>query len=188
LYGKGLSENVYCDKALTIDYLGAEKSSHMKKAIKYTGISLAAVLLLLQFYRPARNQSNGTLPSDIVMAYGVPENVATVLHKACYDCHSNNTHYPWYANVQPVGMWLGHHVDEGKEELNFSEFGNFKAKRKLHKLQEIVEQIEEGEMPLSSYTIIHKEAVLTAEEKQLLTSWARGLSQRITIESATAGR
>ncbi len=160
----------------------------MKKALKFTGISLAAVLLLLQLYRPARNQSSETLPTDIVMAYSVPQNVATVLHKACYDCHSNNTHYPWYANVQPVALWLANHVQEGKEELNFSEFGTFKTKRKLRKLQEIAEQIEEGEMPLSSYTIMHKEAVLTAEEKQLLITWAKGLSQRITIESATAGR
>jgi hypothetical protein len=158
----------------------------MKRVIKITGISMAVLLLLLQLYRPARNENRETPPTDIIVAYGVPENVANILHRSCYDCHSNNTQYPWYSHIQPVGMWLANHVDEGKDELNFSEFGNFKTKRKLRKLQEIIEETEAGEMPLGSYTLIHKKAMLAPEEKELLANWARGLSQRITIESATA--
>ncbi len=155
---------------------------YMKKVFKITGLSLLALLIIMQFYRPARNESATVPASDIITAYAVPDNVAVILKKACYDCHSSNTHYPWYANIQPVAMWLEHHIDEGKDELNFSEFGNFKTRRKLKKLREIVDEVEEGEMPLSSYTLIHKEAVLTEQEKQLLTDWAKGLTQKITLE------
>lgn len=154
----------------------------MKKALKITGISLLVALVALQLYRPAKNVSTQTPPTDIVQAYGVPADVAVILHKACYDCHSNNTHYPWYSNIQPVGMWLAHHVDEGKDELNFSEFGSYKPRRKARKMHELVEEVEEGEMPLESYTLIHGEAKLTAEEKQKLIEWAKGLEQRITLE------
>lgn len=156
----------------------------MKKFLKITGITLLVVLVALQLYRPAKNVSAQTPAIDIVQAYAVPADVAAILHKACYDCHSNNTTYPWYSNIQPVGMWLAHHVEEGKDELNFSEFGNYKPRRKLKKMKEIVEEVEEGEMPLESYTLIHGEAKLTASEKQLLTEWAKGLEQRITLEPA----
>lgn len=154
----------------------------MKKFLRTTGIVLLVILVGLQFYRPAKNVSAQTPPSDIVQAYAVPENVATILHKACYDCHSNNTNYPWYNNVQPVAMWLADHVDEGKDELNFSEFGNFKPRRKLKKLKEIVDEVEEGEMPLESYTLMHGEAKLTEAEKQTLIEWAKGLAQKISLE------
>ncbi|GAA4459408.1 heme-binding domain-containing protein [Nemorincola caseinilytica] len=154
----------------------------MKKAFKVLGIGLLVVLAVLQVWRPEKNVSAQTPPSDIVTAYAVPANVADVLHRACYDCHSNNTHYPWYSNVQPVGIWLADHIEEGKDELNFSEFGNYKTRRKLKKLKEIVEEVEEGAMPLSSYTWIHKEAVLSPADKQLVIEWAKGLAQKISLE------
>jgi exonuclease VII small subunit len=144
---------------------------------------LLVALVLIQFYRPERNINPNTTADDIVNAYSVPADVASVLHKACYDCHSNNTNYPWYNNFQPVALWLDDHVREGKDELNFSEYGSFKTKRKLKKLKEIVKEVEEGEMPLDSYTWIHGEAKLTAAEKQLLIDWAKGLSTKITMEA-----
>ena len=142
-------------------------------------IGFLVVFVILQFIRPARNESATPSANDISTAYNVPENVQVVLKKACYDCHSNNTHYPWYINIQPVGLWMQNHVNEGKDELNFSEFASYKPKRKAHKMEEVVEQIEAGEMPLSSYTIIHKEAVLNSEEKRLLIDWAKALFQQI---------
>jgi hypothetical protein len=80
-------------------------------------------------------------------------------------------------------MWLADHVKDGKDELNFSEYGNFKTKRKLKKLKEIVKEVEENEMPLDSYTWIHSEARLTAAEKQLLIEWAKALSTKISMET-----
>lgn len=156
----------------------------MKKVIKTTLVVLLVVLVLIQFYRPAKNDGPIDVPSDISVAYAVPADVMNVLHKACYDCHSNHTEYPWYNNIQPVALWLADHVKEGKEELNFSEFGTFKTKRKLKKLKEIVHEVEEGDMPLSSYTLIHNEAKLTPQEKQMLIDWAKALTQKISMEPA----
>lgn len=155
----------------------------MKKALRITGISLLVILAALQLYRPERNINTAPPPpSDIMEAYAVPSDVAFALHRACYDCHSNNTHYPWYTNIQPVGIWMADHVDEGKDELNFSEFGNYKPRRKLKKLKEIVDEIEEGAMPLNSYTWMHKEAILNAPDKQIVIEWAKGLAQKISLE------
>jgi exonuclease VII small subunit len=154
-----------------------------KKIIKWTCIGLLVALVLIQFYRPAKNIDPTTPASDITVAYQTPPEITQILHKACYDCHSNNTAYPWYNNFQPVAMWLADHVKDGKDELNFSEYGNFKTKRKLKKLREIVKEVEENEMPLDSYTWIHSEARLTAAEKQLLIEWAKALSTKISMET-----
>lgn len=142
-------------------------------------IGLLVVLVIIQFIRPERNVASAMSANDISTKYTVPDDVNKVLQKACNDCHSNNTVYPWYSNIQPVGWWLQNHVNEGKEELNFSEFASYKNKKAAHKLEEVVELVEEGEMPLESYTIVHKEAKLTNEEKATLVAWAKALHQQI---------
>lgn len=144
----------------------------MKKKIL---ILLVVLFAIIQFFKPARNISAGKSTADISNHYSVPDHVNIILDKACNDCHSNNTVYPWYANVQPVAWWLDNHVQEGKQELNFSEFGNYSLARQYHKLEEVKEMIDEGEMPLGSYTIIHRDAKLTNEEKHALLSWAEGI-------------
>jgi len=133
------------------------------------------ILIAIQFIRPAKNQSNDVLTSEISHVYTVPQNVSVILKKACNDCHTNNTVYPWYAQIQPVGWWLNHHIEEGKDELNFNEFGAYAVPRQYHKLEEVVEQVKEGEMPIWSYTLIHTNAKLTDEEKQTLINWAQGI-------------
>jgi len=133
------------------------------------------ILIAIQFIRPAKNQSNDVLTSDISHVYTVPQNVSVILKKACNDCHTNNTVYPWYAQIQPVAWWLNHHIEEGKDELNFNEFGAYAVPRQYHKLEEVVEQVKEGEMPIWSYTLIHTNAKLTDEEKQTLINWAQGI-------------
>jgi hypothetical protein len=147
--------------------------------IKKIILGLLVMLIVLQFVRPARNESSAPATNDISTVYNVPEEVHAILDKACYDCHSNNTRYPWYTNIQPVGLWMADHVKDGKDELNFNEFATYKKKRQAHKMEEVVEMVEEGEMPLGSYTWMHKEAVLTAEEKALLVNWAKALHQQI---------
>lgn len=156
----------------------ANKSKGILKKIL---LGLLVVVIIIQFIHPAKNISTAPMPQDIAVAYPMSAEVHHILQVSCYDCHSNNTQYPWYNNIQPVAWWLADHVDEGKRELNFSEFGSFTAKRKLRKLKEIVEQIEKDEMPLSSYTMIHKDAVLSPAQKQMLIEWAKGLAQQITI-------
>lgn len=135
---------------------------------------LVIVLVVIQFFQPDKNIDSSGDPetNDVSNAISVPDSVQNVLQKSCYDCHSNNTDYPWYAEVQPVGWWLNHHIDEGKTELNFNEFSTYSLRRQYKKLEEIAEQVKEDEMPLSSYTLIHKDAILSKEQKMLITSWA----------------
>jgi hypothetical protein len=148
----------------------------MKKFLKTIAIAVIIILLLAQFL-PKNNYNNGDalFPASIETSHKVPDDVAAILKTSCYDCHSNHTTYPWYANIQPVSKWLGNHVNEGKGELNFSEFGIYSLRRQYHKLEEIAEQVEENEMPLSSYTLIHSNASLNETQKKLLSSWVKNL-------------
>ena len=151
--------------------------------IKKVLLAAAAILVVIQFIHPKHNTSTGPFPNDITTAFTVPDNVQQILGKACNDCHSNNTTYPWYSRIQPVDWWLQDHVNDGKEELNFSEFAAYKPKRQHHKMKEVIEQVKEGEMPLNSYTWVHKEALLTDEEKVILTTWAEQLRAEIAVKN-----
>lgn len=132
------------------------------------------ILVIFQFFHPDKNADNSPTAeaNDISKVMNVPDNVQDILQKSCYDCHSNNTDYPWYAEVQPVGWWLNRHIEHGKKEVNFNEFSTYSVRRQYKKLEEIVEQVKEDQMPLSSYTLIHKDAVLNKDQKLLLASWA----------------
>ena len=148
--------------------------------IRKTVVVLGALLLAAQFVRPGRNLSPVPGPNDISVKHPVPAAVQSVLHRACYDCHSNNTRYPWYAEVQPVRWWLDSHINEGKQHLNFSEFGTYPAKRAGKKLDEIIDEVEQRSMPLSSYTWIHTDARLTPADIKLISDWADGLRDEIS--------
>ena len=150
----------------------------IKKSIPY----LLGLLLIIQFIRPKRNQSDQISINEIDKQYVVSEDVMQVLHRSCYDCHSNNTVYPWYTNVQPVGWWLQQHVNEGKEDLNFSEFGTYEPKKKFHKIKKISDALSKGWMPLNSYLWIHKNAILTADQNSMLTRWADSLGAAIKMK------
>jgi heme-binding protein len=136
-------------------------------------IVIISLLVAMQFFRPEKNIGATDTSIDITHSVAVSPEVKNILEKSCYDCHSNHTEYPWYATIQPIAGWLSHHVDEGKGELNFSNFDTYKLRRKKHKLKEIMEQVKEGEMPMSSYLIIHKNAVLSEEQKNILIKWAK---------------
>lgn len=141
--------------------------------IKKILLGVIVLLLAAQLVRPDRNSGSVDGPAFIGRQHPVPADVQAVLARACYDCHSNQTRYPWYANVQPVGWWLAWHVNDGKKHLNFSEFGSYTAKRQAKKLKEITEEVADNGMPLPSYTWTHRDAVLTDAEKKLLGDWAR---------------
>ena len=146
----------------------------MKKALKIAGIALLAIIVLIQFYRPERNLSND-MTNDISKKYPMSDSLHAILKTACYDCHSNLTVYPWYANIQPVASWLGHHVNEGKDELNFSEFASYSPRRQFGKLGKVVKELDEHEMPLGSYTLIHRNAVLSDAQQKTVTNWANAI-------------
>ena len=136
-------------------------------------LALLALFLIIQLFRPEKNNSND-LTNAVTKKYDVPEEVAVILKNACNDCHTNNTVYPWYANVQPVAWWLDEHVIDGKRHLNLSDFTKLPIAVQNHKFEEIVEVIDENEMPLESYTYLglHQEANLTSKEKDALKAWA----------------
>ncbi|WDF67127.1 heme-binding domain-containing protein [Sphingobacterium oryzagri] len=134
-------------------------------------LGLAVILIGIQFFQPLRNQSDEVPPTHIERVYAVPQNVKAILVQYCYDCHSNNTLYPWYSRIQPGAWYMAEHIKNGKEELNFSDFGEYSARRQRNKFRAMVGQVKDGEMPLSSYTLIHRNAVLSQEDKQVLIEW-----------------
>lgn len=142
-------------------------------------IALLAVLIFIQFIKPVKNQSDAVTPNDIFTNFQATDSTKQLIQTACYDCHSNNTVYPWYAEIQPMAWWLADHVKEGKSELNFSEFASYKPKKADHKLEEVIEMIQEGEMPLKSYTLIHGNAKLSDGQKKAIITWAEGLRSQI---------
>lgn len=142
--------------------------------LKKITLGLVILLVLVQFVPAEKNLSNDT-EFDISKSYDVPDNVAMILKGACNDCHTNLTRYPWYSNIQPVKYFLEDHVNEGKSHLNFSSFTKIPLAVQNHKFEEIIEQVEEKEMPLESYTYLglHPEANLTDEERKILVDWAK---------------
>ncbi len=141
------------------------------KPYKKILIVLLIVFVVIQFIPTKRNQSSKILPTDVTLTYNVPNNIQSILKTSCYNCHSNNTIYPWYNKVQPIGWLLQFHIDEGKEEINFSEFGSLSKRKRKSKLKAMAHQIKDGDMPLFSYTLIHRNARLTKNKKTLLLNW-----------------
>lgn len=151
----------------------------LQKIVKRTFQILLLAFVVIQFIRPEKNISEGVSDNDISKLYPMPENVQAILKTSCYDCHSNHTVYPWYANIQPAAWWLNNHIEEGKRELNFSEFAAYRIGRQYRKLNEINEQVKEGEMPLDSYLWIHKDAKLDENQKLTLANWVTALRDTI---------
>lgn len=153
----------------------------MKKILKNIGFALLAIFIIIQFFRPTKNIAPIDATKQITAKFEVPQNVEVVLKKACYDCHSNNTKYPWYSQIQPIAWWLNEHVVDGKKEINFDEFSGYKLRRQYHKFEEIVEQVKTKEMPLNSYTWVHGEALLTNEERLTVTNWATAMMDTLKV-------
>lgn len=143
---------------------------------------LLAALVVIQFIHPKKNTSEGPQPNYIGNNYAVQADVKTILDKACNDCHSNNTRYPWYAKLQPVDWWMNDHVVDGKKEINFDEYTNRPPRYQYRKMEEVIEQVKEREMPLKSYTWTHKDARLTSDERAKLTSWAQSVRDAMEVK------
>lgn len=139
------------------------------------------IFLAIQFFRPAKNLS-GSRTGDITSAYPVTAGVKSILVKACNDCHSNHTRYPWYAEVQPVAWWLDDHVTNGRRRLDFDEFTSYRIARQYKKMEECINEVKDGGMPLPSYTWIHKDAVLTDSEKTEFIDWCNAVRAGIKMK------
>ena len=134
------------------------------KTVKIILLILLVAFVGIQFIPTERNQTDIVPVTDFMLVNNVPNNIKNKLQVSCYDCHSNNTKYPWYNKIQPVAWFLEEHIKDGKKELNFNEWESLSNRRKASKLRSIIKQIESGEMPLNSYTLIHKDAKFSKVE------------------------
>lgn len=154
----------------------------MKKIIKPSVISFLIILVIIQFIRPPKNLLTSPGPNDITSQYPTPDTVMKILQVACFDCHSNNTRYPWYSRIQPVYWWLNSHINDGKEALNFSEFMEYPVRRQYKRLQGIIHEVKEGSMPLTSYVWIHHDAKLNNTQKSMLINWVTAIQTSIKLK------
>jgi hypothetical protein len=143
---------------------------------------IVIAFVAIQFIRPDRNINSQLSASDISGVLSMPDSVKVILQNACYDCHSNNTKYPWYVNIQPAGWWMAGHISDAKGDLNFSEFGGYEQRRQLSKLEGVAAVVEEDIMPLRSYKMMHKSARLSTDEKNLLINWAQQSIDSLSAE------
>lgn len=154
----------------------------MKKIFKTIGLLLLIALIAIQFFHPKKNIHEGDQPNSIAKKFPVSADVKIILDKACMDCHSNNTRYPWYNNIQPVAWWLNNHVIDGKKELNFDEYINRRPRFQYRRMEQTIDLVKKGEMPLDSYTWTHKDAILSEEEKTKLFDWAQSVMDTLKSE------
>ncbi|WP_130735620.1 heme-binding domain-containing protein [Flavobacterium sp. J27] len=150
----------------------------MKKIL----LLLLVAFIVIQFFQIDKNNPPVDQNQDFITMYKPTDEIASKIKASCYDCHSNESKYPWYSNIQPVGWFLKNHIEDGKRHLNFSEFETYSPKKQAHKLEESYELIEKGEMPLSSYTLIHKDAVLTEAEQTTLIAYFKEIEKKIQAQ------
>jgi hypothetical protein len=145
-------------------------------------IVLLIIFISMQFIRPTRNNGLAETASDITHYVIVPDRVRNILKTSCYDCHSNHTVYPWYMNINPVGLWLKNHIDNGKRAINFSDLSSFSKKKLDHRMKDITEQVDSKEMPLTSYTFIHRYAKLDSGRIQIIKKWTIAARKEIDYQ------
>jgi len=146
-----------------------------KITLKKIGIALLSLLIIFQFFRINKTNPAVDKFQDFIIITKAPPEIAAMLRVSCYDCHSNEVTYPWYTNIAPFSWWIKQHVNEGSRHLNFSVWGTYKSRKADKKLKECVENIEEGEMPMTSYTLMHSNARLSSEQKATLEAWFNSL-------------
>lgn len=151
--------------------------------LKKIGLALFAIFVIIQFFRIDKTNPEVIAENDFLYAVGASDDVAQIIKTSCYDCHSNTSKYPWYSNVAPVSWWLKDHINEAREELNFSEWETYNITKKANILEEAIEEVEEGEMPLSSYTLTHGDAKLNPEQIKLLIHFFETLKSEYEQEA-----
>jgi len=149
------------------------------KVLKYVFYGIIAVFFLIQFIPVDLPENINDLSNDIILTEKAPENIKLILSKACYDCHSNQTNYPWYSYVAPVSWLIAKDTKEGREELNFSDWAELSKRKKIGILKDMAEEVEEKKMPLEIYTVVHRKATLTDDEIEAVSDWTKSVSDQI---------
>ncbi len=150
-------------------------------------MAVLIIFVLIQFIRPEKNEAGNVLQANAIQnEFSVPSEIENIFEISCNNCHSNHTNYPWYSNIQPVAWWLDSHIKDGKKDFNMDEFLSYDQKKQDHKMEEVIEMIENKEMPLNSYTWLHREADITDEQRAALISWAKDVRRQINYKPFTA--
>lgn len=152
------------------------------KVIKKILLLLLVVFVIAQFFGPDKNEGDIASIDAFLTETNPPEDVKLILKETCYDCHSDVTRYPWYNNITPVNYWLAEHVEDGKKHFNVSKWEGSSIKRKDHKFEELIEMVEDKEMPLDSYTWTHSEAKLTDAQIASVIDWAKKVRVKYSLE------
>ncbi|MBK7106098.1 MAG: heme-binding domain-containing protein [Ignavibacteriae bacterium] len=146
----------------------------MKKIL----LIIVAVFAVIQFIRIDKTNPEAKQENDFINFSNPPTEISTVIKNACYDCHSHQTKYPWYSDIAPVSWLLKNHIDDGRRHLNFSIWNEYDNEKQLHKLDECIEMIKSGEMPMQGYVMMHSEAKLSDEQKNALIEWFNSKIQK----------
>ena len=150
----------------------------MKRGWVIAGV-VVIIVIVIQFFQPEKNLQEKEDGNDLLTVLEVPEEVSALLINGCYDCHSNQTQYPWYSRISPVSWFLNGHIVNGKEELNLSEFGQLDTLKRLRVMSDISEVVESGSMPLQSYLLLHRDARLTPDEVEVISNWTDGEADKL---------
>jgi len=153
----------------------------LKKWLKVLLVVLIVVFLGMQFVQPARTNPPVDASKTMFATGKVPADVRAILERSCADCHSHATVWPWYSNVAPVSWLLADDVEHGRKQVNYSVWGNYTPKRAEHKLEEICEQVEQGDMPPTEYTLLHRSAKLSDADRRRLCEWSAAWRKEIVV-------
>ncbi|HEX7288431.1 MAG TPA: heme-binding domain-containing protein [Candidatus Angelobacter sp.] len=159
----------------------------MKRWLKRGSLALLALLVVIQVIRPARTNPPVDPKQEIQAVAPVDPVVQKALGRSCNDCHSNRTVWPWYSNVAPASWLVARDVNEGRSELNFSEWGGYQVEKQHKLLGKICEEAREGEMPVRQYLLAHPDAQLTSAERQAFCTWSRQLAQTLPGQAGQKG-
>lgn len=154
----------------------------MRKMLKIGVLPLVLVFGALQLYRPTFSNPPLVPGQPIEEVLDVPDEVQMVFARSCNDCHSNKTVYPWYSKISPFSWFLAGHIEDGRREMNFSEWGTYSTDKQARKMEETCEMVKAGAMPLPSYLWVHREAVLQESQKQMICDWAEGERKKLSVE------
>lgn len=147
-------------------------------------LAILVVVVAIQFIQPARNNNKGqVLTTDITKTIPVPDRILDIIKNSCYDCHSNNTRYPWYSYIQPGGWWMASHIKDAKADLNFSDFGSYSNRKQQNKLKSIAKSIQDETMPIKPYLIIHTDAKLAKDQKILVLDWINKTRDSLSLNN-----
>lgn len=156
----------------------------MKKALKIAAVVVVIGFIAIQFFGIYKTNPPIVETETLEAAVAVPPDISLILGRSCNDCHSNKTIYPWYTTIQPGGWFMKGHIDDGRNELNFSKFNTFEKKKKIRKLEEVCSEVESAQMPLPSYLWIHRDAVLSESERKAICDWTKTEIERLEKQPA----